>query len=180
MYYAGDCSECAFWETVLRNLVIETRQPQYVDEGLLAERSIARLELVQETSILDLRSPHFRHLSTSASRHAEWQRLCVIPESAYGETHSAARELMTAAPGAAGLSWQSRQIQSHTAYVFYSPPLGSIAFKTAEIIPLQEREGWQLVDKALHGVGVQRIKPGVLLAELLDEIPPEEAEDETG
>lgn len=35
----------------------------------------------------------------------------------YGQTHAAARELLTAVPRPAGLSWHSRQITAQTAYV---------------------------------------------------------------
>lgn len=176
MYYAGDTFECALWETVLRNLVIAEGQPQYVDEAQLAGRSIVRLELAQETAILDLRAPHLRHLSSDGARHTEWQQLCVVAEASYGQTHSAARELVATAPRAAGISWHSRQIQSRTAYVFYSPPLDSSRFRSCEMISLGQPEGWNLVDKTLQGVGVQWIKAGALVNELLEELPPEEAE----
>jgi RES domain len=104
MFYAGDSSACPLWEAVLRNLVVDDKQPQHVDPALVEGRSIVRLKLLQEIPILDLRAPHFRRLSANTARHTEWQRLCVIPERDYGQTHSAARELLTAAPRAAGLS----------------------------------------------------------------------------
>ena len=69
MFYAGDTSACALWEAVLRNLVIADRQPQHIDPALLQDRSIAQLTLLHETPILDLRAPHFRHLSTDPARH---------------------------------------------------------------------------------------------------------------
>src|SRR5688572_15132366 len=46
MFYTGDSSACALWEAVLRNLVIEDRQPQHVDPVLLEGRSIAQIRLV--------------------------------------------------------------------------------------------------------------------------------------
>ncbi len=174
MFYAGDSSACALWEAVLRNLVIEDRQPQHIDPGLLAGRSIAQIKLIHEILILDLRAPHFRHLSTDPARHAEWQRLCVVPERDYGQTHAAARELLTAAPRAAGLSWHSRQISAQTAYVFYSPPLKPPAeFELIDTVVLDQPEGWALIDQALKIVDVERLGATALVKEILDELPPE-------
>jgi RES domain len=174
MFYAGDSSACALWEAVLRNLVIEDRQPQHIDPGLLAGRSIAQIKLIHEIPILDLRAPHFRHLSTDPARHAEWQRLCVVPERDYGQTHAAARELLTAAPRAAGLSWHSRQISAQTAYVFYSPPLKPPAeFELIDTVVLDQPEGWALIDQALKIVDVERLGASALVKEILDELPPE-------
>jgi len=177
MYYAGDSYECALWETVLRDLVILAGQPQYVDESTVTGRSIVRLELTHDTQILDLRSPHYRHLSPDGARHTRWQQLCVVPEADYAETHFAARELVAVAPLACGICWHSRQIQARTAYVFYSPPLDSSQFEALEVIPLEQPGGWDLVDKTLQTVGVRRIKAKALVAELVEELPPEDAED---
>ena len=33
MFYAGDISACALWEAVLRNLVVDDKQPQHVDSA---------------------------------------------------------------------------------------------------------------------------------------------------
>jgi hypothetical protein len=68
MFFAADSSD----------LVIEDRQPQHIDPGLLEGRSMAQIKLTHEIPMLDLRAPHFRHLSTDPARHAEWQRLCVV------------------------------------------------------------------------------------------------------
>jgi hypothetical protein len=73
MFYAGDSSACALWEAVLRNLVVDDKQPQHVDPALVEGRSIAQLKLLQEIPVLDLRAPHFRRLSESPTRHTEWQ-----------------------------------------------------------------------------------------------------------
>jgi len=174
MFFAGDSSACALWEAVLRNLVIEDRQPQHIDPELLEGRSIAQIKLIHEIPILDLRAPHFRHLSTDPARQAEWQRLCVVPERDYGQTHAAARELLTAAPRAAGLSWHSRQISAQTAYVLYSPPLTPPAeFELIDTIVLDQREGWALIDQALKVVDVERLGATALVKEILDELPPE-------
>lgn len=64
MFYAASSSAGALWEAVLRNLVIDGAQPQHVDPGLVAGKSIVELEVTQEIKILDLRSPHFRRLSS--------------------------------------------------------------------------------------------------------------------
>ena len=179
MFYAGDSSACALWEAVLRNLVIEDRQPQHIDASLLEGRSIVQLRLAQEVPILDLRAPHFRHLSPNPTRHFEWQRLCVVPERDYGQTHAAAVVLLAAAPRAAGLSWHSRQITAQTAYVFYSPPLRPPAeFDLVETIALDQPKGWALVDQALQIVGVERLGASALVKEILDELPPEEPEED--
>lgn len=175
MYYAGDSAECALWEAVLRNLVVEPKQPQHVDPAMLEDRSIAQVRLTNPVNILDLRSPHFRRLTQDADSRSEWQRLAVVPESGYGETHNAARELVSAAPLAAGLCWHSRQVGSRTAYVFYCPPLKSSDFDLIEITLLSDR--WDLVDSALKIVGVERLGAAALSAELLEELPPEEADE---
>lgn len=177
MFYAGDTSACTLWETVLRNLVVEDRQPQHVDPAIVEGRSIAQLRLIQDVPILDLRAPHFRHLSADPARHTEWQRLCVVPESDYAQTHAAARELLMAAPRAAGLSWHSRQLAAHAAYVLYSPPLESSAvFDVASAIALDQPQGWALVDDALKIVGVERLGATALSKEILDELPPDEVD----
>jgi RES domain len=175
MFYAGDSSACALWEAVLRNLVVDDKQPQHVDPAIVEGRSITQLQLLQELPILDLRPPHIRHLSTNTARHIEWQRLCVVPERDYGQTHAAARELLTAAPRAAGFSWHSRQITAQTAYVFYSPPLKPPAeFDVVSAIALDQPEGWVLIDQALKIVGVERLGASALVKEIVDELPPEE------
>jgi hypothetical protein len=38
MYYAGESSDCALWETVLRNLVVGDHQPQHIDPAILENR----------------------------------------------------------------------------------------------------------------------------------------------
>jgi hypothetical protein len=175
MYYAGDSAECALWEVILRNLVIEARQPQHIDPKLLEGRSIAKVKLTNTVNVLDLRSPHFRKMTEDRDVHSEWQRLAVVPESQYGETHSAARELVAAASLTGGLCWHSRQIGSKTAYVLYSPPLQASTFKVVEATLLTDR--LDLVDSALAIVGVERLGAAALSAELLDELPPEDADD---
>jgi hypothetical protein len=178
MFYAGDSSACALWEAVLRNLVVDDKQPQHVDPAIVEGRSIAQLKLLQELPILDLRAPHFRRLSVNTARHTEWQRLCVVPERDYDQTHAAARELLTAAPRAAGLSWHSRQITAQTAYVFYSPPLNPPAeFDVIDAIALNQPEGWALIDLALKIVEVERLGASALVKEIVDELPPEEPDD---
>jgi hypothetical protein len=178
MFYAGDSSACALWEAVLRNLVVDDNQPQHVDPALVEGRSIAQLKLLQEIQILDLRAPHFRKLSTNPAQHTEWQRLCVVPERDYGQTHVAARELLIAAPRAAGLSWHSRQITAKTAYVFYAPPLTPPAeFDVIDSIALDQPAGWALVDQALKIVGVERLGASALMKEILDELPSDDPDD---
>jgi hypothetical protein len=177
MFYAGDSSDCALWEAVLRNLVVDDKQPQHVDPAMVEGRSIVQLRLLQEIPILDLRAPHFRHLSADTVRHTEWQRLCIVPERDYGQTHTAARELVTAAPRATGLSWYSRQITAQTAYVFYSPPLKAAAeFEVVDTIVLGHASGWALIDQALKVVGAKRMGASALVEEIVDELPPEELE----
>jgi hypothetical protein len=178
MFYAGDSSACALWEAVLRNLVVDDKQPQHVDPALVEGRSIAQLKLLKETPVLDLRAPHFRRLSASPIRHTEWQRLCVVPERDYAQTHMAARELVTAAPRAAGLSWHSRQITAKTAYVFYAPPLTPpVEFDVIDSVALDQPPGWALLDLALKIVGVERLGASALVKEILDELPPDDLGD---
>src|ERR1700730_3395491 len=177
MFYAGDSSACALWEAVLRNLVVDDKQPQHIDPASVKDRSIAQLKLLQEIPILDLRAPHFRNLSADSARHTEWQRLCIVPERDYGQTHAAARALLTAAPRTAGLSWHSRQITAQTAYVFYAPPFKPPAeFDVIDMIALDQPAGWTLIDQALKIVGVERLVATALVKEILDELPPEESD----
>ena len=178
MFYAGDTSACALWEAILRNLVIEAGNPQHVDPAILEGRSIARLTLTQEVPILDLRAPHLRHLSKEKALHALWQRLSVVLESEYDQTHTEARALIAAAPRSAGLCWHSRQITAQTAYVFYSPPLTPpIEFEVLEEFELKQRKGWVLIDQALKLVDVERLGAAALVKELLDELPPIDLDD---
>jgi hypothetical protein len=179
MFYAGDSSESALWESVLRNLVIQDKQPQHIDPGLLEGRSIAKLTLGVDTQILDLRSPHFRHLSSNSARHTEWQRLATVPERDYPQTHAAAKELLAMAPDAAGLCWHSRQIGERTAYVFYDPPHSPGRFHLVDGVTLDQPAGWALVDSALRIVKVERLGAESLEAQLLEEIPPEDADEDT-
>jgi hypothetical protein len=179
MFYASDSSACALWEAVLRNLVVEDQQPQHVDPESVAGRSIAQLRLLQEIPILDLRAPHFRHLSANPARHTEWQRLSIVPERHYSETHAAARELMNAAPKAAGLAWHSRQITAQTAYVLYSSSLTPpIEFEVVGTEILDQTGGWALIDGALQIVGIERLRVGPLVRELVDELPAEDPEEQ--
>jgi len=129
--------------------------------------------------VIDLRAPHFRHLSANPARHTEWQRLSIVPERHYNETHTAARELMNAAPKATGLAWHSRQITAQTAYVLYSPPLTPpIEFEVMSTEILDQAGGWALIDEALQIVGVERLRVGPLVRKLLDELPPENPEEQ--
>lgn len=178
MFYAGDSSECALWESVLRNLVIEDKQPQHIDPGLLEGRSIAELTLGVDTQILDLRSPHFRHLSSNPARHTEWQRLATVPERDYPQTHAAAKELLAMAPEAAGLCWHSRQIGQRTVYVFYDPPHSPGRFHLVDGVTLDQPAGWELVDAALRIVKVERLGADSLESQLLEEIPPEDTDED--
>jgi hypothetical protein len=178
MFYAGDSSACALWEAVLRNLIIGDRQPQHVDPAIVEGRSIAQLKLRQEVPILDLRAPHFRHLSADPARQSEWQRLCVVAECDYGQTHACARELLAAAPRAAGLAWHSRQISAQTAYVFYAPPLSPpVELDVIDALALDQPGGWTLIDHALRVVGVARLGASALVREICEELPPEGFDD---
>lgn len=178
MFYAGESAACALWEAVLRNLVVEDSQPQHVDPAIVEGRSIAQLRLTRAVPILDLRAPHFRHLSADPARHTEWQRLCVVPERDYDQTHASARELVTVAPRAGGLCWHSRQLAAHTAYVFYSPPLDADAvFDVVNATLLDQPQGWALIDDALKIVGVERLGVAALVREVVNELPPEESDE---
>lgn len=173
MFYAGDSSACALWEAVLRNLVIEDRQPQHIDPDLIKKRSIVELEVTQTTKILDLRSPHFRKLSRDSARHTQWQELAIVPESRYSETHAEARILRANWMDAMGLRWFSRQIGAQSAYVFYRPPHVAGCFREIRSHALDTSEGWNLIDEALRIVGVERLGARALAAELEPELPPE-------
>jgi hypothetical protein len=117
----------------------------------------------------------FGILVWSAERHTEWQRLCIVPERHYDLTHAAARELVTAAPRAAGLSWHSRQMSAQTAYVFYTPPLKPPAeLEVIDTIELDRPAGWSLIDKALEGVGVERMGSSAPVKGIVDELPSDE------
>jgi hypothetical protein len=177
MFYGGDTSACALWESVLRNLVVQTLQPQYLDPALVEGWSITKLKLNQEVPVLDLRAPHFRHLSADPARHTHWQRLCVVPERDYAHTHAAARELVAAAPRAAGLTWHSRQLAAQTTCVLYAPPLDPHeALTVIDVIPLNTTEGWGLIDDALRIVGVARLTAAAMIKAILEELPPEESD----
>ncbi|MBM0107030.1 RES family NAD+ phosphorylase [Steroidobacter sp. S1-65] len=172
MFYAGDSSACALWEAVLRNLVIEDSQPQHIDPDVLNKRSIVELEVTQATKILDLRSPHFRKLTSDCARHTQWQELAIVPEPRYPETHAEARILRATWAEAMGLRWFSRQIGAQSTYVFYRPPHASGCFREVRSHALDTPEGWALIDAALRVVGVERLGARALAAELEPELPP--------
>jgi hypothetical protein len=172
MFYACDHPVCAIWETTLRNLVIEGPEPQHVDRGLLAGKSIVELEVTQELKILDVRAPYFRRLSDDAKRHAEWLRLAVVSEGQYAETHAEAKALLERYPEATGLRWFSKQHGEQCAYVFYRPPHRAASFREVNSHALDTPEGWVLVDEALRVVGVKRLGASALAAELDPELPP--------
>ncbi|MBL8266297.1 RES family NAD+ phosphorylase [Steroidobacter sp.] len=157
MFYAGDSADCALWESVLRNLVINSAQPQPVDPGLLAGRSIVELEVALDTKILDLRAPYFRKFSSDPALHAELQRLAVVPDAQYAETHAKARALRDEWTDAVGLCWFSRQIGAQRAYVFYRPPHPAGGFRKIQAHSLDTAQGWALIDAALDVVGVKRL-----------------------
>jgi hypothetical protein len=178
MYYAGDSSACAVWEVVLRNLVVDEddKKPQHIDPKLIEGRSIVEVELTEDLKILDLRSPKHRRLSSDPARHSEWQQLMIEPEARYSETHAEAKRLRAAAPEMAGLRWNSRQISTQSAFVFYRPPHLAGSFRVVKSHELDTPEGWTLIDAALDVVGVKRLGATALAAELADDLPPEDIE----
>lgn len=171
MFYASNSPAGALWEAVLRNLVIDGNQPQHVDPGLVAGKSIVELEVAQEIKLLDLRSPHFRKLSRDPKRHSKWQHLAVVPEALYAETHAEARELRKSWPDATALRWYSRQIGDQAVYVFYRPPHLATSFREINAHALDTTQGWGLIDEALSIVGVKRLGARALSAELDAELP---------
>lgn len=177
MFYAGATASCALWEVVLRNLVIDDdKKPQHIDPKLLEDRSIVEVELTEDLKILDLRSPHFRKLSAHPAQHTEWQRLAIVPDTQYAQTHAEAKRLRAAATAATGLRWNSRQISTQSALVFYRPPHVAAAFREVKAHALDSPEGWMLIDAALQIVGVERLGAKALATELAVDLPPEDIE----
>ncbi len=163
MYYAGDSSDVVLWETVLRNLVLDGK-PVSIDNKTLEPWKICEVEVLQEIRVIDLRAPHFRHLSTSATDHTAWQHLCVVPESEYPATHTSATDLLTRFPSGAALSWPSRQFSSGRVLVLYEPPLHSGVLR--EVFPYDLLDRRDLVAGALERIGVDLLDVGGFTAGL--------------
>lgn len=135
MLYAGSTSDCALWETVLRDVVPQMHPAHSVDIPSVAGYHIARLRLKHNACILNLAPLGLRLLfGGDKKRRNRISLLATVPK--YPTTHSEAVRLLKAFPETAGVSWISRQTGEDRAYIFYESPLSSDVFEDIESIAL--------------------------------------------
>lgn len=170
MLYAGNSSDCALWETVLRDVVPQPHPPHVVVIPPVAGYHITRLRPKHSTSILDLTPLGVRWPVGDRKRRDRIAVLATVPK--YSATHGEAVRLLTEFPQTAGLSWISRQT-GDIAYVFYEPPLSSDVFEAIERIALDSPRGAQLIDRALARAGMHRLDSSALAEELEQELSPD-------
>jgi hypothetical protein len=177
MLYAGETSNCALWETVLRDVVPQAAPPHGVSIPPVVDMIIASLRLKYDTPILDLGRLGVRWIAGADLKLRDRITvLTTVPK--YTATHREAVRLLAALPQASGFLWPSKQTGQDAAYVFYEPPLTSDAFETLQIIRLDSAGGLNLIDQALARAGMHRIDSDALAADLEPELPPDLDEDD--
>jgi hypothetical protein len=170
MYYAASTSDCALWETLLRDVVPQVLPPHDVELPPVAEYHLARLRFRTELAIVDLRPLALRWLvGADAALRDRLVMLTSVPK--YTATHKAAAELLAGLPYATGLRWSSKQTDQDEAYVFYAPPAVSDDLEILESIALDSPAGQRLLDQALARAGMRRLASLELDTELAREIP---------
>ena len=170
MYYAASTSDCALWETVLRDVVPQVQPPHDVQVPPVAGYHLARLRLRRELAVLDLRPLALRWLvGTDVLLRDRLNMLTSVPK--YTATHKATGELLADLPDATGLRWPSKQADQEDAYVFYEPPGGPDDMEILETIALESPKGERLLDQALARAGMRRLASSELAAELARELP---------
>jgi hypothetical protein len=176
MFYAGETSDCALWETVLRDVFPHARPPHPVDLPPLAGYHITRVRLKGDVEILDLGRLGVRWIARDdLKRRDRITALTTVPK--YTATHKEAEKLLADFPRAAGLLWPSKQTGEDGAYLFYDPPLSSGDFEAIESVRLESPAGMSLVDHALARAGMRRLDSAALVAQLEAEIPLDPADD---
>jgi RES domain len=172
MFYAGETSDCALWETVLRDVYPQARPPHAVELPPLAGYHIARVRLKRDVRILDLGRLGVRWIAgDDLKRRDRITALTTVPK--YTATHKEAEQLLADFPRAAGLLWPSKQTGEDDAYLFYDPPLASDDFEPVESTPLESPSGMKLIDQALARADMYRLDSAALTAELESELPSE-------
>jgi len=172
MLYAGDTSDCALWETVLRDIVPQTKPPHAVELPAVAGYRIARVRLKRDVEILDLGRFGVRPASgDDIKRRDRITVLTTVPR--YTATHKEAAKLLADFPRTGGLLWPSKQTGKDGAYLFYEPPLEENDFEAIESIPLDCPGGMKLIDQALARASMRRLDAAELAAELEWELPRE-------
>ncbi|MDN7177822.1 RES domain-containing protein [Caballeronia sp. SEWSISQ10-4 2] len=160
MFYTGATRSAALWETVLRNASVR-RDDVYTDRVHLKNMVLVRLELVAIADILDLRPPYRRAIVTAPSELDEqWDQMLKDP--VHKNTHDFTTRAMAqlAAAGhkdGAALRWYSRMTGSHTATLFFEPPMKPDwwTYKTEELFHLDSPEGEEQIRQALAEQGLR-------------------------
>jgi hypothetical protein len=173
MLYAGDTSDGALWETVLRDVVPQEGPPQGVEVPPVTGYHIARLRLKRDSVILNLGRLAVRWIAgCDLKLRDRLTVLTTVPK--YTATHKEAAKLLAALPRTTGLLWPSKQTGEDGVYVFYEPPLFSDDFAPVETIPLDSPAGTLLIDRALARACMHRLDTKILAADLELEQPPDE------
>jgi hypothetical protein len=177
MLYAGTTSDCALWETILRDVVPQAVPPHGVLIPPVADMRIASLRLKFDAPILDLGRLGVRWIA-GADLKLRDRIIALTTVSKYTATHKEATRLLAALPRASGFLWPSKQTGQDDTYIFFEPPLGSDVFEALQIIHLDSPAGLNLVDQALARAGMHRIDSDALAADLEPELPPDLDEDD--
>jgi hypothetical protein len=108
MFYTGETSDCALWETVLRDVFPQSRPPHGVELPPLSGYHIARVRLKRDVEILDLGRASVRWIAgDDLKRRDRIMVLTAVPK--YTATHNEAAKLLSEFPRTAGLLWPSKQ-----------------------------------------------------------------------
>jgi hypothetical protein len=170
MFYAGETSDCALWETVLRDVFPQSRPPHGVELPPLSGYHIARVRLMSDVEILDLGRAGVRWIAgDDLKRRDRITVLTAVPK--YTATHSEAAKLLSDFPRTAGLLRPSKQIGKDGAFLFYDPPVICDDFEPIESIVLDSAAGMGLIDQALARAGMRRLDSAALAAQFDAEIP---------
>jgi len=172
MLYAGTTSDCALWETVLRDIVPSAEPPHGISLPPLGDSLIALLRLKTDVSILDLGRLGVRWIAgADVKLRDRITMLTTVPK--YTATHKEAVRLLTVLPRSAGFLWPSKQTGEDGAYVFFDPPVCAADFETIKTLALESSAGLALIDRALAKAGMHRIDAAALAEDLEPELPPD-------
>ncbi|MEX3791376.1 RES domain-containing protein [Paraburkholderia sp. BR14374] len=159
MFYAGETPAASLWETVLRDAAVRDGSV-YTDPSHLEGMALARLTLITDVPVIDLRTPYRREIvDANTSLDSKWDHWLKQPE--HDATHHVTEQLMSqlAAAGhetGAALRWHSRQGGSDSVVLFFAPPMNPAwwIYEQAEVVRLDSDDGHAKISEALVRQGL--------------------------
>ena len=160
MFYAADTLAGALWETVLRNVEPDPHRRVMISPGSLSGMRAVPVSLLRnDVNLLPLGQPELRELFPADSEEAR-EVAALLNDPNHSNTHGVARRIyedlvrhgFTEMPV---LSWPSRQLNSSTIYLAYSPPMDNSWWGVAGV-PLElddPKSGHAAVHETLRNHG---------------------------